>query len=57
MRGPLADVQYQLCKVEVNQCTKVFYHELSKHVHGNTAELSMIDTEQPRWKQSFQVVL
>ena len=45
MRGPLADVQYQLCKVEVNQCTKVFYHELSKHVHGNTAELSVIDTE------------
>ena len=40
-----ADVQYQLCKVEVNQCTKVLYHELLNHVDGNTAKLSVIDTE------------
>ena len=45
--GCLADVsdRYQLREIEVNQCAKVLYHELSKHAHGNTAELSVIDTE------------
>ena len=35
----------QLRDADVNMCTRVLYHELSKHAHGNTAELVVNNTE------------
>ena len=37
--------RYQLRKADVNACTRVLYHELSKHAHGNTSSLCVKDTE------------
>jgi hypothetical protein len=30
---------------DVDSCTKVLYHELSKHAHGNMGQLVVMDTE------------
>jgi hypothetical protein len=35
----------QLRGADVNMCAHVLYHELSKHAHGNTAELIINNTE------------
>ena len=37
--------RYQLRKEDVNACARTLYHELSKHAHGNTAELEVIESE------------
>ncbi|KAH9173481.1 hypothetical protein EDB89DRAFT_2156007 [Lactarius sanguifluus] len=36
---------YQLQKEDVNACTRTLYHKLSKHAHGNTAELAVVESE------------
>ncbi|KAH9173473.1 hypothetical protein EDB89DRAFT_698171 [Lactarius sanguifluus] len=36
---------FQLRKEDVNSCARALYHELSKHAHGNTAELVVRDSE------------
>jgi hypothetical protein len=38
----------QLREADINACARVLYHELSKHAHGNTAELVADDTEHAR---------
>jgi hypothetical protein len=38
----------QLREADINACARVLYHELSKHAHGNTAELIADDTEHAR---------
>ena len=47
-QGCLADVtkRYQLQTADINACASTLYHELSKHAHGNTAELAVIGSEQ-----------
>ncbi|KAH9173486.1 hypothetical protein EDB89DRAFT_2228638 [Lactarius sanguifluus] len=37
--------RYQLRKEDVNACARTLYHELSKHAHGNTAELAVVESE------------
>ncbi|KAI9432512.1 hypothetical protein H4582DRAFT_2061711 [Lactarius indigo] len=36
---------YQLRKEDINACAHSLYHELSKHAHGNTAELAVVESE------------
>ncbi|KAH9160835.1 hypothetical protein EDB89DRAFT_698726 [Lactarius sanguifluus] len=37
--------RYQLRKEDINACACNLYHELSKHAHGNTAELVVVESE------------
>ena len=37
--------RYQLQRQDVEACAQTLYHELSKHVHGNTKELIVDDSE------------
>ncbi|KAH8995485.1 hypothetical protein EDB92DRAFT_209132 [Lactarius akahatsu] len=37
--------RYQLRKEDINSCVRMLYHELSKHAHGNTAELAVVESE------------
>ena len=37
--------RYQLRAEDINACANTLYHELSKHAHGNTAELVVSQSE------------
>lgn len=37
--------RYKIRGQDINACSRVLYHELSKHAHGSTKELEVRDTE------------